>query len=187
MIIALSGRRIDELGAKTPRFPLQNVPLVKKRLKALFVKRQATEIVCSAACGADLIALEAADELNLKLHIVLPFEPKRFIETSVKDRPGNWEDIFKKIYSKTEQAGNVIILESNNDDEAYLEANKRILEEAGKLCNQQISEAVQQSSECDVTAVIVREGKSRGKDDLTEKFALAAKAHKYKVAQILTK
>ncbi|HEX8248335.1 MAG TPA: hypothetical protein VF599_09200 [Pyrinomonadaceae bacterium] len=186
MIIALAGRRIDESETKTPRFPLQNVPLVKKRLKTLFIEHKAARIVCSAACGADLIALEAADELNLKLHIVLPFEPEIFLETSVNDRPGDWESLFKRIYSKAER---VIILKSNNDDEeVYLEVNRRILEEAAALCNQRNSQqAIGQSSGNNVIAVIVWEGTSRGKDDITEKFALAAKTRNYKLAQILTK
>jgi hypothetical protein len=36
-VVALAGRRIDADGADLPRFPLANVPLVRKRLTELFV------------------------------------------------------------------------------------------------------------------------------------------------------
>ena len=47
-------------------------------------------LVCSAACGADLIALQAAGRVSLRRRIVLPFEPSRFRDSSVVDRPGDW-------------------------------------------------------------------------------------------------
>ncbi len=59
-VIALAGRRIDAADAAMPRFPLENIPLVRKRLADLLVQERAVALVCSAACGADLIALEEA-------------------------------------------------------------------------------------------------------------------------------
>jgi hypothetical protein len=65
-VIALAGRRIDAPDAETPRFPLAAVPFVREQLDALFADRGATALVCSAACGADLVALDAATELGLR-------------------------------------------------------------------------------------------------------------------------
>jgi hypothetical protein len=63
-VIALAGRRIDAPGADPPRFPLERVSAVRRRLADLLVQEQATALVCSAACGADLAALEAAEQLG---------------------------------------------------------------------------------------------------------------------------
>jgi hypothetical protein len=57
-VIALAGRRIDAIDAKAARFPLQAVPLVRERVSDLLQREHAKALVSSAACGADLIALE---------------------------------------------------------------------------------------------------------------------------------
>jgi hypothetical protein len=72
----------------SPRFPLEAVPTVRRRLADLLAKERAVALVCSAACGADLVALEEAERLGLRRRIVLPFPPERFRKTSVTDRPG---------------------------------------------------------------------------------------------------
>ena len=63
MIVALAGRRIDAVNAKERRFPLANVELVRKRIREMLKTEDATAVVCSAACGADLIALSEAASL----------------------------------------------------------------------------------------------------------------------------
>src|SRR5438552_4042532 len=89
IIVALAGRRIDAEGAPA-RFPLDQAPRVRERLDALLLELRPAALVCSAACGADLLALEAAAALNIPARIVLPFEPGRFRTSSVVDRPGDW-------------------------------------------------------------------------------------------------
>ena len=64
MILAFAGRRMDAAGAAPPRFPLTNVALVRRRIRALLEAHSATAIVSSAACGADLIALGEAGALG---------------------------------------------------------------------------------------------------------------------------
>src|SRR5256885_749046 len=58
MIIALAGRRIDAPSTSTPTFPLPEVDKVREKLAALFESEGATALASSAACGADLIALD---------------------------------------------------------------------------------------------------------------------------------
>src|SRR5947209_320182 len=94
MVIALAGRRIDAPNAETPRFPLENREKVGNRIRDFLAEHGATALVCSAACGADLLALEAAEELGLRRRILLPFAPDRFRATSVTDRPGEWGPLF---------------------------------------------------------------------------------------------
>jgi hypothetical protein len=95
-IIALAGRRIDASGTTPPRFPLSNVEEVRSRLAGAFVRLHAVGLVCSGACGADLVALEAAEQLGMRRRVVLPFVPDRFRKSSVVDRPGDWGRVFDR-------------------------------------------------------------------------------------------
>src|SRR5882672_10452911 len=94
MIIALAGRRVDSADAKQPRFPPRNVERVHTQTRAVLKEKGATALVSSAACGADLIALSEAGQLGLRRRVILPFERRRFRETSVTDRPGEWGRLY---------------------------------------------------------------------------------------------
>jgi hypothetical protein len=173
-VIALAGRRIDAPDADPPRFPLQDVPVVRKRLAALLASERAEVLVCSAACGADLIALEEAERLGLHRRIVLPFPPKRFRGTSVTDRPGDWGPMFDRLIAAAEAAGDLVILQSagGGDDAAYAAANQAIIREA---------EALARASTEGITlrrvVVIVWEGSAReGTDASGGLLRLAAQA-----------
>src|SRR6267378_3813558 len=94
VVVALAGRRIDLPGTQPPRFPLDNIGTVGRRFAEALDKVHAVALVCSAACGADLVALEQAERLGLRRRIVLPFRRERFRSTSVTDRPGDWGPLF---------------------------------------------------------------------------------------------
>lgn len=192
MIIALAGRRIDAKDADPSRFPPRNRKKVKETLKTLFKKTSVKGLVCSAACGADLLALEAADELNLHYRIVLPSERKKFREKSVTDRGGDWGEVFDKIYNKAKKRREVIeLISSTENDEIYIETNNRILDEAVLLARKCSHKAVKDVSEelieKKILVVIVWEGKSRGDDDITAKFAETGRSRGFKLEQVLTK
>jgi hypothetical protein len=134
-VIALAGRRIDAPDTDPPRFPLENVPIVRERIAALLSAEHAEALVCSAACGADLIALTEAERLGLRRRIVLPFPAKRFRETSVTDRPGDWGPMFDRLIALAEGANDLVILSGtgDDDDKAYAAANEAIIREAEAL------------------------------------------------------
>ena len=177
-VAALAGRRIDAGDSATPRFPLDHAAIVRDRLKALFITEGTDALVCSAACGADLIALDVAGALGLRRRVVLPFAPERFRETSVTDRPGDWGPLFDRIIGEVRAAGDVVVLGlDEGDDATYAAANDAILNEAEGLAT---------GPPADVVAVIVWEGGSRGEGDLTEAFATSARARDHPVREILT-
>ena len=134
-VIALAGRRIDAPDTDPPRFPLENVPIVRERIAALLSAEHAEALVCSAACGADLIALTEAERLRLRRRIVLPFPAKRFRETSVTDRPGDWGPVFDRMIALAEGANDLVTLSGtgDDDDKAYAAANEAIIREAEVL------------------------------------------------------
>ena len=189
MIIALAGRRIDKQDAETNlRFPLKNVPLVKERLEQLFKTQNVKGLSCSAACGADLIALEVARELNIKCRITLSSAPEEFRSGSVTDRPGDWGKIFDETYKELEATGNVKVMDSKlKGDELYLETNNTILNQAISLAKEIYKSTENFDPVKNVLAVIVWEGASRGEDDVTADFAEKAKKMNLKLSEVLTK
>jgi hypothetical protein len=177
-VAALAGRRIDAADAAGARFPLANAEVVRARLQALLRAEQGRALVCSAACGADLIALDVAGALGLRRRVVLPFAPERFRETSVTDRPGDWGPRFDRVIEEVRAEGNLVVLGLDQSDHgAYAAANQAILDEAQALAGGEPSEVV---------AIIVWEGRSRGEGDLTEGFATLARARGHAVREVLT-
>jgi hypothetical protein len=185
IVVALAGRRIDADGAPV-RFSLEQAPSVKGRLTRLLRALQPDALVCSAACGADLVALEAAMALKIPVTIVLPFAPEQFRETSVVDRPGNWGWRYDAVmqratHSATTDRIHVIELPAGGDDDAYQEATDAILEDAQKLAGEAAGE------ENELVAVVVWEGASRGEGDLTEYFRQGALKRGFTEKVILTR
>lgn len=175
-VVCLAGRRIDPPDADPARFPASRAPAVGERIRLLLEERRATALVCSAACGADLLALEAGAALGMQLHVVLPFDRERFRATSVTDRPGDWGERYDRIIDLAQEAGTLTIVDSADGGEsAYAAANALILDVAGR-----------EAGAPDAVAVIVWDGSSRGESDLTAHFAAAARARRMEVVEIRT-
>jgi hypothetical protein len=99
-IAVLAGRRIDgRTGA------------VRDRLADALAAIRATTLVCGAACGADLLALDVAGELGLRRCIVLPFAPAFFRARFVVDRTGDWGPLFDAVISAVTATADLTILD----------------------------------------------------------------------------
>lgn len=162
-VVALAGRRVDSADAREPRFPLANVPAVRRRISELLAAEGTDTLVCSAACGADLIALEEAELLGLRRRVVLPFAPERFRNTSVVDRPGDWGPAFDRLVAAARSEGNLVVIEVGDGDAAYVAANCVIVREAQAL-------ARAGTTPRRLVAVMAWEGEPRGEGDATENF-----------------
>lgn len=187
-VIALSGRRIDAPQQEVARFPLERAPLVKASLKEFFVERRASALVCSAACGADLLALDVAGELGLRRRVVLPFERERFRETSVIDRPGDWGGLYDRIIDQVEAAGDLLVHEAGEGDSAYAAILEVILDEALELARAESGVEVSEAgtSGHDVLAVVVWDRKPRGDGDVSEAFGRLARRRGVPLIEILS-
>lgn len=178
--IALAGRRIDAAGAQPSRFPLENAPVVRERIEALLVRHRAQALVSSAACGADLLALEAAGALRLRRVVVLPFSADRFRVESVTDRPGGeerWGKAFDQVLLEVAASDVIVLDDARHGTEAFAKANEGIIDNALRLAAELGTEAV---------AVIVWNGKPRGNGDLTAQFAATARARGMAVEELTT-
>ncbi|MDT0631969.1 hypothetical protein [Rubrivirga litoralis] len=172
--VLLAGRRPDPPDSDARRFPIENVLLVRERLRDLFAERQPDHLVCSAACGADLLALDIAGDLDIRRHVVLPFSIATFREMSVTDRPGHWGPLFDRLVSEVEARADLTILnESPGDDAAYAATNDQL---------QSVAEALG----LDILAVAVWDGEPRGDGDLTRHLIHTSAASGADVVEVPT-
>jgi hypothetical protein len=170
-IIALAGRRIDSATAESPRFPLKNVAEVRQRIAVALRQLHAITLVCSAACGVDLVALDAAEQLGLRRRIVLPFAPGRFRKTSVVDRPGKWAAAFDRQVAAAAASDDLVVLNARKDDDrAYAAANEVIVREAQALAG-----TAAQGVAHRLVAMLVWDGAKRQGSDATAEFAAIAR------------
>ena len=95
-VVAFSGHMIDAPGRAQPRFARED----EARVRAAVVDRMANLAPAaaygSAACGADLLFLEAARELGCETHVVLPFPAEAFRRTSVDHAGADWVERFER-------------------------------------------------------------------------------------------
>jgi hypothetical protein len=180
MVIALGGRRIDAPGADPPRFPAANEGLVSGRLRQTFGELQATVVVCSAACGADLIALEVAGTMKLRRVVVLPWNREKFHRRSVVDCGASWGERYDRVIDEVEANGDLRVLSIKADsDAAFAATNHAILSHASDL-------ARAESPGSSPVAVPVWEGWSPDASGFTNEFRSAALELKLVVHEVLT-
>jgi hypothetical protein len=172
-VIVEAGRRVDAPDAKVARFPPQSVPKVRKKIRQVLMNQKPVAIVSSAACGADLLLLDVAGEMQVPRYVLLPSEPEEFRVSSVTDRPGNWGEL----YSKALRASKVEVLKLPEGQEGYLETNLKLLDRAQVLAKQEHTT---------VTALVVWNQESRGADDVTGHFLEQARLRKIPILEIST-
>jgi hypothetical protein len=185
-VVALGGRRIDPEPTPTPRFPFDQVDRVGMEIADRLRRIDAVALVCSAACGADLIALETAQGMGLRTRIILPFSAARFRETSVVDRPHPefWGNIFDRVASVARTHGDLVELDIAEGGDAYSSANAIVIDEARKLAC--VNDHGGSSGSLSLIALVVWEGVSRGADDNTNKFVELAQHSGFRIEQVLT-
>jgi len=175
-IAALAGRRIDAPDAKDVRFPLDHIRDVELQLRKRFADDGVGLLICSAACGADLLALKAAADMGIDRVIVLPFGVEHFLQTSVLDRPGEWKGIYDQQINYARRKHHLIVLEgSENDASAYSAATGRI-----------VAEAARRTGSARGLAYMVWEGKARLDHDETADFRTGCKAAGFELHDIDT-
>jgi hypothetical protein len=185
-VIALAGRRIDARDAEVQRFPFSSVGDVQDRLHEYFTAVRPSALVCSAACGADLLALDAAQKLGVRRCVILPFDRHRFRHSSVTDRPGNWGPLFDRVLDSLPPEDLVVLSPpSSGADDAYAATNIAILDQAFALAAR-IPVGAHERGHADVVALLVWDGRSRGQGDLTDGFRADAERRGIPVTQIPT-
>jgi hypothetical protein len=168
-----AGRRVDAPDTQTVRFPSANVVKVRERIRENLLRVRPSAVVCSAACGADLLLLELAGEMHIPQLVLLPTSPEKFRQTSVTDRPGDWGAIYDRVL-RTAKVETVKVPEGQ---QGYLETNLRLLDRGQDLARSQgvLSQAL-----------VVWDEQSRGSDDVTRHFREQAEKRKIPILTIST-
>lgn len=172
-VIVEAGRRVDAPDAETARFPPSNVDQVRQRIQQLFTREKPVAFVSSAACGADLLALEAAGSMHVPRYVLLPSPPEQFRKSSVTDRPGDWGTLYDNVL----KTAKIEVLTLPDGQEGYLQTNLKLLDRA---------EALAREHHTTTTALVVWNEQSRGPDDVTAHFLEQAKLRKIPVLQVST-
>lgn len=162
---ALAGRRIDELDAKIVRFPIGCIEAVRSAIVDTLQRAEIELLVCSAACGADLLALDAASSIGIRCRIVLPYNLSDFRATSVVDRPGDWGGMYDRALRTVSKEDLLVLNGVVGESNSFRLANQVI-----------ISEALELAAPRQALAIVVWEGQPRHCDDLTAEFRQLAHA-----------
>ena len=97
-VVCFSGHMIDQPGRARPRFPVSMEGDVARRIEERLKEVDGGIGFSSAACGADILFLEALVRLEHDIHIVLPCTAEQFMRESVDIIPGaNWGGRFRKL------------------------------------------------------------------------------------------
>jgi hypothetical protein len=176
-ILAVSGRRIDSEGADQPGFPAGNEGLVALRIRDTMLSASAQVVVCSGACGVDILALETAEQLGLGRRLVLPFSREKFRATSVADRGEDWGRRFDVILQQLPDEHIIELKQPQSNHQAYAAAISEILDQAEGLASAAGQRAL---------AMVVWNGFSRGPTDWTDQFRKLAVDRKLEVIPVST-
>jgi hypothetical protein len=172
-VLVEAGRRVDAPGADTARFPPSNVDMVRQRIQQVLAHEKPVALVSSAACGADLLALDVAGDIHIRRYVLLPSPPEQFRKSSVTDRPGNWGTLYDNVL----KAAKVEVLTLPDGQEGYLQTNLKLLDQAESLARQYHTSTA---------ALVIWNELSRGPDDVTAHFLDQARLRKIPVLEIST-
>lgn len=97
-VLAFAGHMIDEPGRSPPRFPSEIEPAVREAIHEYFKQLSPVAVVCSAACGGDILCAEEALTRDIPVYIILPFEDRdEFVEQSVVRGGIGWIERFERV------------------------------------------------------------------------------------------
>ncbi|MBI2764834.1 MAG: hypothetical protein HYX53_02855 [Chloroflexi bacterium] len=94
-----SGHMVDAPTRQAPRFPVTSVSPVTRAISASLDEGGAREgclAVSSAAAGGDLLFIEAALALRMKVAVCLPFDEQRFLASSVAFAGVEWTKRYQR-------------------------------------------------------------------------------------------
>ena len=136
-IVVFTGHMLDAPGCARPRLPEAAVgPLaacLKQRLEAL----GAGIGYCSAACGADLLFVEAMLELGAEVHLTLPFARDDFLATSVAFAGPGWVDRFERALTRAASVAYGVQERFLGDESLFAHAG-RLMQGAALLRGEQL-------------------------------------------------
>jgi class 3 adenylate cyclase len=149
--VFFTGHMIDRPDRVAPRFPAARAPDIARRIACELEAVQATDGFASAACGGDILFLEAIIARGGKAHVTLPCAVEAFRRDCVDIIPGSdWSARFDRIL---EAAHSVEVL-----GEQYASDNSM----ASECCNRVmagLAERCAQSNGAEVVVIALWDGR----------------------------
>lgn len=131
-VLVFTGNMVDQPGRAAARFPAALEPAVREAVRERVAKIRPVAAYGSAACGADILCLEAVREMGGETHVVLPFPPAEFRRASVDFAGGDWGERFERALAA---AGSVTIASDHraSGSAATFEYSNLIITGMGRL------------------------------------------------------
>lgn len=145
---------------------------MRHRLEILLKELAPNGVVTAAASGSDLILLDAAQQMSIATHIVLPLAPADFRASSVADQGSRWARRYDHIM---QSATSVTIDDTSEAEDPYVAGNASILARAAALAA---------AHDDVVTALVVRPDPNGSAPSVTDDFALRATRLGYSLLSI---
>src|SRR5436190_19483985 len=100
-LVIFSGHMIDAPDRRIPRFPSEKEDAIRQLLEKQLEAMNAGIGFSSAACGSDILFLEAMLARGGAIHIVLPWPADEFVKTSVDlDGKETWNKRFEAVLAR---------------------------------------------------------------------------------------
>ena len=100
-VILFAGHMIDRPDRPSPRFPSELEPFVAREIRNKINKLKPGFGFSSAACGSDILFIEAMLDIDAKVSVALPYEKEQFIRDSVDFVPGSdWRARFETVLAR---------------------------------------------------------------------------------------
>jgi len=99
-VLAFAGHMTDRPGQRGTRFPEALEPAVAAALRVALAALHLPVVYTSAACGADLLFIEAALDAGAEVNVVLPFNRDDFVLTSVSIGGARWLPRFDRALAR---------------------------------------------------------------------------------------
>jgi class 3 adenylate cyclase len=96
-VVMFTGHMIDLAARIVPRFPVSEEAAMHAMVLQQVARIRPAAAYGSAACGSDILYLEAMREIGGETHVVLPFKPDEFRRVSVDIAGGNWGERFERV------------------------------------------------------------------------------------------
>ena len=119
-----TGHMIDRPGRETARFPAEREGAVARAILERVRRVRPAAGYASAACGSDILFLEALLDERREFHVVLPFAPGEFLRTSVQLIPGSdWGQRFDRVLAAAASVTTASDHPSSDDASSFDYAN----------------------------------------------------------------
>jgi class 3 adenylate cyclase len=129
-VVAFTGHLLDAPGRRSPRFPGEAVPAVRRGIEAALGELGAGIGYSSAACGADALFLEAMQARGGETSVVLPFDRPDFFSASVGYAGAEWVARVEQALARSVSVDQATRGSYGSDDLLFLYANALIMGKA---------------------------------------------------------